>query len=526
MKFPRVFASAVFLIAASYILTSTVILAQAPSIPPDIQAIMDKASRGQLPTAAEVKKLQQWSESMSKQAAGAAPASSGNNAGSTPSAGAGGSKGGAANSSTMRSPVRNGTSPGPAQHSAVAASGTSTPCPPARALSVATKAPGPDEYLKLVQSLVDSHGKRLGADRSSLDGVLGRANSPESASEIGSVLLLSGDASASVYASAVAASQHPTDALIANNLGVALDHASDSNSAIQVLMYIRQLQPQLALPAINLGWAYFNSGNSALAQKQFEDASRLGPNLAGPDAGLGLLATCRGDNVTALRYLRSSLSKSYSGAVAIGYQNAQAAQDQGGGMFDGESQAEDQSGGFDSSPLPELPVYETPEMTEGAEASLHQQSEFADKRVQELVNKLNSLHSRLLDLSRRAQIDPEGAIDFPRVFDKQIFEFGEIARGTFAPAVKSAAPQLEQMGKVISSTGEQTLGQASVDMQKTLELQQKQLDLMNQDLACIQSGADDDKVCKPRYQPQIDALDRQMQEIAYRVCKLNRSLKR
>jgi tetratricopeptide (TPR) repeat protein len=179
----------------------------------------------------------------------------------------------------------------------------------------------------LVKSLVETYGHRLGTHRVEFDRIFAKPGAASTASQAGPVLFISGAAGASVYASAVAASANPDDLQVASNLGVALDSIPDAKSASAVLLYAHKLVPQQAMPALNLAWVYFNSGHGAEAKALFQNAANLDPDLSGPSAGLGMLASCQGDTATAMTMFRKSLSKSYSGLVAVGYTQAQQAQE-------------------------------------------------------------------------------------------------------------------------------------------------------------------------------------------------------
>jgi hypothetical protein len=66
--------------------------AQAPSIPPDIKAIFDKAKSGQALTSAETKRLTDWGKSMSAAASGGAGNASAASASADPAMGVQGQK--------------------------------------------------------------------------------------------------------------------------------------------------------------------------------------------------------------------------------------------------------------------------------------------------------------------------------------------------------------------------------------------------------------------------------------------------
>jgi len=407
--------------------------AQAPSIPPDIQAILAKMRSGQSLTDAEGKRMDEWGDSIeAKSAAGTA------GAGKNPFASA----------------------------APAAASQGSTPCPPASASLVAAAAPTRAEYVVLVKSLAETYGGKLGAHRAEFDRIFAKPGAGSSASQAGPVLYISGAAGASVYASAVAAAANPDDLQVASNLGVALDTIPDAKAASSVLLYARKLAPQQAMPALNLAWVYFNSGHAAEAQALFQNAALLDPDLSGPSAGLGMLASCKGDTATALLQFRKSLSKGYSGVVAAGYTNAQQAEQQQQQSSNQPPPSFPPSGSLDSSPLPELPASADPQATLGSAPAFQQATTYADKEMQAAMQRMQDAQARVLAIGRRAQIDPDGTINLPRVFDKQLFEYRQIAMLTVGASLRGINHTMQPAIGVIERTGQQTMSQILADQQK------------------------------------------------------------
>ena len=407
--------------------------AQAPSIPPDIQAILAKMRSGQSLTDAEGKRMDEWGDSIeAKSAAGTA------GAGKNPFASA----------------------------APAAASQGSTPCPPASASLVAAAAPTRAEYVVLVKSLAETYGGKLGAHRAEFDRIFAKPGAGSSASQAGPVLYISGAAGASVYASAVAAAANPDDLQVASNLGVALDTIPDAKAASSVLLYARKLAPQPALPALNLAWVYFNSGHAAEAQALFQNAALLDPDLSGPSAGLGMLASCKGDTATALLQFRKSLSKGYSGVVAAGYTNAQQAEQQQQQSSNQPPPSFPPSGSLDSSPLPELPASADPQATLGSAPAFQQATTYADKEMQAAMQRMQDAQARVLAIGRRARIDPDGTINLPRVFDKQLFEYRQIAMLTVGASLRGINHTMQPAIGVIERTGQQTMSQILADQQK------------------------------------------------------------
>jgi len=441
--------------------------AQAPSIPPDVQAIMNKAKSGQTPTKAETARMQQWAQSMSGAASG----------------------GGAG-----------GASAAPA----IGAPGPTLPRPPARALLVTTVAPTRAEYVVLVKSLAETYGRKLGTHRAEFDRIFAKQGAGSSPAQAAATLYISGAAGASVYASAVAAAANPDDFQVASNLGVALDTIPDPKAASAVLLYARKLAPEQALPALNLAWVYFNSGHTSEAKTLFQKAAALDPDLSGPPAGLGMLASSSGDTATAMSMFRKSLSKSYSGVVAAGFVKAQQAQEQ-----EQQKQSPNEpppsfppSGDAESSPLPELPVKEDPRATVASTQAFQQAMSYADKETQAAMARLQDAQSRVMAIGRRAQIDPDGTIDLPRLFDKQLFEYSQIAMLTVGTVAREGEKTIKQAVGVMAPGNQQNVNLMSADADTFIQLQKDQI-------AALEA----------RDFPRVKVIQQQMDDLAYKDCK-------
>jgi hypothetical protein len=138
--------------------------AQAPSIPPDVQAIIDKAKSGHALSKTDTTRLQQWGQSMQ------AAASSG-----------GAGRASAASSSAVP---------------AMGAQGPTPPCPAARGSLVTAVAPTRAEYVVPVKSLADTYGRKLGTRRAEFDRIFAEPGS--SPAQSAAALYIGGAAGASV----------------------------------------------------------------------------------------------------------------------------------------------------------------------------------------------------------------------------------------------------------------------------------------------------------------------------------------
>jgi tetratricopeptide (TPR) repeat protein len=465
---------------------------QVPPPPPDVEAIYQKLRSGKDLTATELKRFEEYNQELSRK------------------------YGGGAQNSGSQSKQQN---TGGKETAPTAAPGTlKLPCPSGRSAQavMAPVAPTRTEYIALINSLVDTYGRRLGTHKNELDRVLTASAAQSGSSGIAAALLMTGAASASVYTSAVWTQRHPDDLQAANNLGVALDAIPDSRTAARIFLYVRTQQPDAALAAVNLGWAYYNSGNSALAQKQFEEASRLGPDLPGPSAGLGMLASCRGDQTTALQEFRKSLSKGYSGLVAAGYRNAQQSQSQGE-TYDVPEQFPPSS---DPSFIPELPADPDPPATAASEDTFQHASEFASQSASAAGQKLQDAANRIQALARRAQLNPEGTLDLPRVFDKQLFEYYEVYRITLAGVFQSAGqqdyvnarrPLAADMTAAVNSDYKKAWA-AEAEFQK-----------VDRDMVARCGPEYSNRACEAPFRARMDELRRQHDEFMYHACTVEKS---
>jgi len=446
--------------------------AQTPSVPSDVQAIVDKMRSGQSLTDAEKTRMDEWGDSIENAASPGA--------GKNPFASA---------AHTVKSPSQ-----------------SSTPCPPAHALPVTAVAPTRAEYIVLVKSLVETYGKKLGAHRAEFDRIFAKPGADSSASQAGPVLFISGAAGASVYASAVAAAANPDDLQVASNLGVALDSIPDSKAATAVLLYAHKLAPQQAMPALNLAWVYFNSGHATEAKTLFQNASSLDPDLSGAPAGLGMLASCSGDTATAMSMFRKSLSKSYSGVVAAGYTQAQQTEEQQQQQQKSTEPppAFPPSGSEDSGPLPDLPATADPQETLGSDPAFQQAKTYADKETQAAIARLQDAQARVMAIVHHAQIDPDGTINLPRTFEKQLFEYRQIAKLTIG-APYGLDQTVQQAIGVIEPATRQAAQQIVAETPHVVELEKE--------LEAARAANDQARAAELQYQ--ID-------QITFRWCKLNK----
>jgi len=468
------------------LLTPSRVQCQAPAIPPDVQAIMNKLSSGKIPTAAEQKRLQEWAASQ-----------------------AGGGTSGGQQPGTPKAPH-------PAQGAQVSLKGF---CPAAIGAQLPVTAPTAAEYAALVKSLVSRYGAKLAQDtRASIDASFAQPGGSRLGASYGAFLNAAGAINEAVYAAASAVQKNPADLLAGNNLGVNLSEAGDHQSSALVLLYVTRMRPNSPLAAVNLGWTYFNAGARAPAQREFQRALGLASDMSGPEAGMGLLAGCRGDSATAMRLLKSSLSKGYSGVAAVAYVQAEASQPQSD-TSQGQ-QAQDQSGSEGTPPapaneselIPDLPLQPDAERNLGEIDALKRVSDWAEQHGNELQQRFADAMGRVAALNRRAKLDGD-AIDLPIVFDRELFEFQQAMDLTFAARFRNVEPTVKSITQVMNTNGQVTAAIVGPEMNHFIDLQQQLVALMQQQMAC-----GDNDICKAQVQKQIDAKNAEMKDAEYQIC--------
>jgi len=485
-----------------FLLTPCWVHCQAPgTIPPDVQAIMNKISSGKTPTAAEQKRLQEWAAS---QSAAVQPGANGASGGQQPG--------------TPKTPQ-------PGQGAQVSLKGF---CPAATGAPLPATAPTAAEYTALVNSMVSRYGAKLAPDtRAGIDALFTQPGGTELGASYAAFFNAAGAINQGVYAAALAAQKNPGDLLAANNLGVNLSEAGDQQSSARVLLYVTKVRPNSPLAAINLGWTYFNAGAKAPAQKEFQLALGFAPDMSGPEAGMGLLAGCRGDNASAMSLLKSSLSKGYSGVAAAAFVQAEASQPPAETSQEQQDQQDQQDqsaqalAGSEEAPaappnesqlIPDLPIQPEGERNVGEIAALKRVSDWAAQQSNDLMNRFSDAAARVAALNRRAQQNGD-AIDLPIVFDRELFEFGQTVDLTFTARFRNWDPTIKEITQVMNANGQETAAILIPEQQRFFE-ESNELDaLMEQEMACGDSDA-----CRAELEKRIDAKKAEMDETAYEMC--------
>jgi hypothetical protein len=187
------------------------------------------------------------------------------------------------------------------------------------------------------------------------------------------------------------------------------------------------------------------------------------------------------------------------------------------------------SGSDDPSPLPEMPVTADPQETLGSQPAFQQAWNFADKEVQAANARWQAAQARVSAINRRAQIDPDGTIDLPRTFDRQLFEYRQILMLTVGTVQQVSFPTLQQAIGVIGPVNEQNAEATAVDSDTFLRLQKEQLAdqeahsdafkrIVMQGLPPAAEAAAIEAE-DARYSAQLAPLQQQGDDLAFKMCK-------
>lgn len=191
--------------------------------------------------------------------------------------------------------------------------------------------------------------------------------------------------------------------------------------------------------------------------------------MAGAEGGLGVLAACRGDHAGAARWLKASLDKRFSAVFAGVYRQAK-------------SQTKSDSNPPPDTPpspaantklIPEPPVFTERGRTLGAKASLGRLRRTANDRIEWLRQKLERLLALIRELDARNAQDPGSAMVFRRVFDKEIFQFGEVMELTLGQRLMALTPTVHATTAVTRKVAEEMFDRVVVADAKAAPLRKK-----------------------------------------------------
>ncbi len=476
-----------------------------PSIPPDVQAIMNKISAGGTPTPQEQQRLQQWSQSMAN-----SMSPSGAQTGGAPQSP--GSFGSSASPQSPGSPGSFGSTGLPFQGGASNGKISFTQlCPKPSSVPLPSTAPTAAEYRALVQTLATRYGAKLDVQtRIALDSGVTQAGA--NAGSLPALLVPAGAINEAVYAGAVAAERNPLDLNAANNLGVSLDQAADYPDAARVLLYLTSLRPQSPLAIVNLAWVYFNAGSSSAAKKQFVHAQSLGPDMAAPEEGQGLIAGCQGDLASAYNLLGSSLKKGYSTAGAVGFMAAQQAQPSSSATDAGWAPPDSEPPPNPDSMIPDLKVPEQMEYSPNYAAALMQLAHQSQSSLGDLTNQMMAAYQRVVAINQRFQQQGEGAINLPLTFEAELFEWKEVTDLAYKARFRNVDQVNKEITQVMNANGQTTFATMNSDYQQLDQLHKQQFQIM------IDMGGCRDEACLDKYGQQLKETMAPVDQVSYQMC--------
>ncbi|MBI4736233.1 MAG: tetratricopeptide repeat protein [candidate division NC10 bacterium] len=357
-------------------------------IPPNIRRIMEKAQTGKEITPGEQKALEEWGKSMSKA----------------------------------------GEKLLPKEKTGDATLGQAGVCPKKVSVKgLPSKAPSRNAYLALVKEAAQFYGNKAGKARPQIDSALRSAKKDGDGADMGSVFLMMGAGSASVYATTWSAARKPDDALAANNLGVALTGMGDYQRAVAVLLYADTLKPNAPLILADTGWAYYNMGDLAGAKPLFEKVARLSPEFAAAQLGLGLVAECQGNHAVAVTHLRKALAGQYSAVGVAALRAAQGAPQGKGGQPASIAPIATEKGEAKGIDLPDPPISNIRVRTAGAEEALAKIDGEVAGRIKALFKEKQALARIVAKQIARSMESPDRAVVLPRDFAKELFLFENVA---------------------------------------------------------------------------------------------------
>ncbi len=447
-------------------------------IPRDISRILEKAKSGKELTEQESARLEQWGESMEKQA----------------------------------NALDRQTDKGKLQVQAT--TNKHNPCPEKAELSLLPSLTR-DTYVEFAQSLMAAYGPKTG-DLQKLRLMLERSSKKTDGADMGAAFVMTGAGSASVYAIAWSAVQTPDDVLTANNLGVALKDMGEYSKAIRVLQYADRLKPDIGLILCNLGWAYREAGDNTNATLMFEKALRTAPKMSSPYLGLGLIAQCENNPLKAEQYLRKALGQRYS-AVGFGaMKQAQAAKSPSQSQGSQPRPLTDEKGNSEGVKVPDLPVYEDIGRMAGQEQPIKRYLSSLDARKRQLTSDLLSVSERIRKQQLRASKDPDNAMVFTRDFSKEIMLFSDITELLFGEN-SNYGQALNQGAKIMENNSnllEQHMPTITQLMEQSLRLQEELTALLKKLEAC-----GDNEYCQKKVGAEIRQVQYQLDQVMFRICK-------
>jgi tetratricopeptide (TPR) repeat protein len=387
-------------------------------MPPNIQAIMNKAKNGQAPTDAEMKAVQAWTQGAMKNM-GAATGGSGVSSTMDNESTAAEDEDGAKNLCKTGGHAGFGAAPSQGAYVAMAKDATKI-----------YSAKMPDGGLFLLKRQLDN------------------ATNPTWGADASLLMLTKSSGSAAVIAAASSAQRVPKDALTASNLGVALRGMKDYARAAIALTYAKSLSPDSTVIATNLGWLAMSQHDTATAGKFFNAALSENKDMSAALSGDGLIAQCTGKHTQALKFFRTSLKNGYSRLADVGVQSAEndILKNNPGADIGSPADVGGAATPVSAPGWPDPPIAK--DAREMAQWGLAAQNSGPAKWYQQWEDSVSAQNDTIKSIGINADALPSKSVQggktvFRRGFEKEVQRVSDIKRMTFGP-IEKAGEQITQ----------------------------------------------------------------------------------
>lgn len=382
-----------------------------------------------------------------------------------------------------------------------------------------------DQYLTLVRELMTEYGDKLGSKLTQVRQMLQESAKPTDGADMAAIFHMSGWGAAAIYSAAWSADKAPQDILTANTLGVALKDMQEYTASLRVLNYADKLRPGIPVVIINKGWTCYEMGDPVSAQELFNRALRINPDLTSPHLGLGLIAECAGDHFTAMKHLRIALADNFSAAGFAAYRQAKAASDAGNEGSSGEQETtprdNSNEGGIQ---LPDLQVSGHPEGMMQMKTPIEQFMNGLDRRISRLTNDLLSVSSTVRSQAAKAHANPDGALVFSRDYANELMMLDDVTGLLFGPNSNfgmAVTTGINDCDRTMESV-EDNLGTINQDMEKHLRLTDEKNRILEECIKKIEACGSNESCAKKveaEAKAAIDPIDVELEQLNYRICK-------
>jgi hypothetical protein len=185
-------------------------------------------------------------------------------------------------------------------------------------------------------------------------------------------------------------------------------------------------------------------------------------------------------------------------------------------------------GNADTGPIPELPVMADAAATAASEAALQKAADFAHQYAPAATQRVMQAWNRVLALQRKATQDPDGALNLPRVFDKQMFELYEM-RGMIMGPVLQTNKLREHEADVVTGTAQQDMSRVEALTPRSNEIMKRASAIGEEYQACMAKCNAQPKgigdcmgACNARQNQELAANQHDDAQLQYEVCLINK----